>query len=130
MNPPPNEVAAEIAWLVHALAAAQAVVDFVDGRTWADYQRDELLRSAVERKVEIIGEASRNLSKVFKSKHPHVPWRPIEAQRHRLIHEFYQVKPEVIWNVATVHVPILIDQLRALLATLSTELTDTEGGGS
>ena len=58
---------------------ARAVVDFTRGRTLAEYEGDLLLRSAVERQIEIIGEAARRVSKAFQVVHPEIQWRPIQA---------------------------------------------------
>lgn len=67
-----------------------------------------MLRSAVERQVEIIGEAACGISDTFKVDHPQIPWRPIMAQRHRLAHEYGEIDDALIWAVATIHVPRLI----------------------
>jgi len=66
------------------LTAAKAVCSFVDGRTYGEYTGNLMLRSAVERQVEIIGEAARGVSEEFKAAHAEIPWRPVMAQRHRL----------------------------------------------
>ncbi len=100
-------------WDMHT--AARAVQTFVEARTFEDYLADLMLRSAVERQLEIIGEAARRVSKPFQDAHPEIPWRPILAQRHVLAHEYGEIKHERIWRVATVHVPELIEQLAALL---------------
>ncbi len=97
------------------LMAARAVRTFVEDRTLEDYLADLMLRSAVERQLEIIGEAARRVSKPFQDAHPEIPWRPIQAQRHVLAHAYGEIKHERIWRVATVHVPELIKQLAALL---------------
>jgi uncharacterized protein with HEPN domain len=71
-------------------------------------------RSAVERQIEIIGEAARGISDTFKAAPPQIPWRPIMAQRHRLAHEYGEIDDSLIWKVATVHVPALIPQIEPL----------------
>jgi uncharacterized protein with HEPN domain len=65
--------------LLDMLSASRAVVSFVQGRTWDDYQHDLLLRSAVERQVEIVGEAARRVSMEFRDAHPDILWRWIMA---------------------------------------------------
>lgn len=100
------------------LTAARAVQTFVERRTLGAYLADLMLRSAVERQLEIIGEAARRVSKPFQDAHPEIPWRPVQAQRHVLAHEYGEIKHERIWRVATVHVPELIKQLAALLPEL------------
>jgi uncharacterized protein with HEPN domain len=110
-----NDPARDAAWLLDMLTAARAVRTFVEGRTWEQYEHDLFFRSAVERQVEIIGEAARGMSDAFKAAHPQVPWRPIMAQRHRLAHEYGEIDDRLIWTVATVHVPALIAQIEPLV---------------
>ena len=74
-----------------------------------------MLRSAVERQIEIIGEAARRVSKDFQEAHPEIPWRPIQAQRHVLAHEYGEIKHDRIWRVADVHIPELILLLAPLV---------------
>lgn len=96
------------------LEAAQAVQRFVAHRTYDDYLGDELLRSAVERQLEIIGEAARRVSDGLRNSHPEIPWAGIMAQRHVLAHEYGAIDPHRIWQVAAVRVPQLIAQLEVL----------------
>jgi uncharacterized protein with HEPN domain len=69
------------------LQAAQGVLRRTAGKKRDDYEREEILRDAVERKIEIIGEAARRLTKEFRERHPEVPWRVIMATRHILSHD-------------------------------------------
>lgn len=105
----------DAAWLMDMLTAARAVQSFVTGRTFEQYSTDLMFRSAVERQVEIIGEAARGISETFQTAHPEVPWRPIMAQRHRLAHKYGEIDDSLIWKVATVHVPKLIEQIEPLI---------------
>src|SRR5262245_7213039 len=100
------------------LTAAQAVQSFVAGRTFEDFQSNLLLRSAVERQIEIIGEAARGISEPFRIAHPEIPRRPIMAQRHRLAHEYFETNQTLIWQVAALHVPALIEVLAPLVPPL------------
>jgi uncharacterized protein with HEPN domain len=108
-------------YLWDMLTATRAVVDFTRGRTLADYESDLLLRSAVERQIEIIGEAARRVSKGFQEAHSEIPWRPIQAQRHVLAHDYGEIKHERIWRVAEAHIPQLIGLLEPLLPALPGE---------
>lgn len=109
---PPKD---DTVYLLDMFRAAQAVLSFVDGRTLDEYQRDLLLRSAVERQVEIIGEAARHVSRAFRTSHPAIAWSGITAQRHILAHEYAEILDERVWRVATVHVRTLAEQLKPLL---------------
>lgn len=103
------------AWLQDMLTAAKEAGQFVDGSTWPEYQKNLLLRRAVERSVEIIGEAARQIPREFQEAHPEVPWTKIMRQRHRLAHDYDLIEDETIWRVATVHVPELIRTLQPLI---------------
>ena len=102
-------------WLWDMLDSARAVVDMVRGLTLDDYRNDRRTRRAVEREVEIIGEAANNVSEAMQLAHPEIPWRKIIGQRHRLSHEYGEIQDDILWRVATVHVPELIPQLIPLV---------------
>ena len=97
------------------LQACDRLARFIANKSAQDLIDDELLRSAVERQIEIIGEAARRVSAEYRESHPEVPWRPIIAQRHILAHEYGDVDPALIWRVATIHAPPLALQIRGLL---------------
>jgi uncharacterized protein with HEPN domain len=109
-----NDPGRDAAFLLDMLNAARAVESFVKGRSAEDYLKDLMFRSAVERQIEIIGEAARGVSDDFKTAHPEIPWRPIMAQRHRLAHEYGEINDELIWRVATIYIPALIQQIEPL----------------
>jgi uncharacterized protein with HEPN domain len=105
----------DASYLWDMLDAAKAVAEFVAGRTFNDYMRNRMLRGAVERHFEIIGEAARNISKTLRDAHPEIPWDKIIRQRHVIAHEYGDIKHELLWRVANVHVPELIAQLEPLV---------------
>ena len=106
---------ADQAFLWDMCDAAKAIQEFVSGKTFHNYQHDRMLRGAVECHLEIIGEAANRVSLYFQEKHPEIPWRRIIAQRNVIAHEYGEIKHELIWKVATVHVPELIGQLEPLI---------------
>ncbi len=105
------EPARDPARLWEMLTAAREVASFVQGRTFDDYESNILLRRGVERSVEIIGEAARRVSQEYRDAHAEIPWHKIIVQRHRLAHEYDAVDDDLIWAVATKHVPVLIREL-------------------
>ncbi len=110
----PSDPSRDAALLIDMRTAAHAVQSFVAGRTFEQYQVELMFRSAVERQVEIIGEAARGISEEFKLAHPEFQWRAIMAQRHRLAHQYGEIDNAIIWRVATFHVEKLIEQLQSL----------------
>src|SRR5687767_9221679 len=98
--------------LLHDMSdAAEAVVRFMSGKTREEYGREEILRAAVERKIEVIGEAARRLSDHLRQSNPHVPWAKIMGTRHVLAHDYDRVDDEIVWRIATVYVPELLSQI-------------------
>jgi len=103
------------AYLWDMLDAALAVEEFVRGKTYEDYLSNRMMRGAVERHIEIIGEAARRISDETKQAHAEIPWRAIIGQRNVLAHEYDEVLHGAIWGIATRRVAELIAALRAIL---------------
>lgn len=105
----------DLAYLWDMLDGANTVQDFAKGVKYHQYERDRKLQLAVERAIEIIGEAARNVSKTFQNAHPEIPWRGIIGQRHMLAHEYGEIKQERMWLVVTKRIPELIKLLEPLV---------------
>ena len=110
--------ARDAAHLWDMLDAAREAVGYVGGLTFSAFERDRRTRRAVERCVEIVGEAARKVSRDFEAEHPEVPWQKIVAMRHVLAHEYGEVQDEILWRVATVHLPALVAQIEPLVPEL------------
>ncbi len=104
--------------LLDMLEASKKIQDFLKDKTFEDFLKDDMLRAAVERNLEIIGEAARRTSEELKQEHPEIPWREIIAQRNVLIHEYDDIDYKEIWQVATLYLPRLIEQIRPLIPPL------------
>jgi len=115
----PDETDAGFLW--DMLDAAKTVREFTEKLRYDEYVRDRMRQLAVERAVEIIGEAARKVSKEFKDAHPEIPWSKIVAQRHILAHEYGEVRQDRISAVASVHVPDLIRMLEPLVPRPETD---------
>lgn len=102
-------------YLWDMLDAARSVAEFVSGVRETEYVRDRKLQLAVERALEIIGEAARRVSGTLKAAHPEIPWQQIIAQRNVLAHEYGEIRQERIWLVATARIPELVRLLEPLL---------------
>lgn len=64
-------------------------------------------QDAVIRQIEIIGEASRQLSNVFRNEHDHIPWTDIIGMRHRIAHDYMNVDLDIVWEVTQQDLPVL-----------------------
>jgi uncharacterized protein with HEPN domain len=94
------------------LDAAQMVEQLSSGMDFTQYSNDRRTQLAVERSLEIIGEAAGKVSTFFRNAHPEIQWRQIIGQRNVLIHEYGEIKQERIWKVVRENVPLLIEQLK------------------
>jgi len=95
--------------------AACQVHDFSEGKSFKDYQQDKKLRWAVERLLEIIGQAAKEISENFKIRYSDVTWRKIIGLRNVLAHNYGDVKDEKVFLVVAKDVPVLMKQLRQIL---------------
>jgi uncharacterized protein with HEPN domain len=103
------------AYLWDMLDAARAIQEFVREQTLETYLSNRMMRGAVERYIEIIGEAARRVSEDTRQAHPEIPWRAIVGQRNVLAHEYDEVLDEAIWAIATRRIPELIAILEPIL---------------
>ena len=77
-----------------------------------EVKNDKVLFYGLSKMVEIIGEAAYMITKDFKTAHPQLPWRPIEGMRHILVHGYYSISAEVLWDVIENDIPSLIPVLK------------------
>ncbi|NOU22842.1 MAG: DUF86 domain-containing protein [Methyloglobulus sp.] len=104
------------AYLWDAREAAAAILEFVAGKTFGDYARDRLLRSAVERQFEIIGEALNQLCKIEPQWADRIPDVPqIVAFRNLLIHGYASVNDLTVWRTIEESLPALYETVTSLL---------------
>jgi len=105
----------DAAYLWDMLDACQAICQFTVGLGFEDYAASRQVQFAVERALEIVGEAAHRVSDSFRQAHPEVRWASIIGQPNVLAHEYGAIKHDRIWVVATVHVPDLVDKLQRWL---------------
>jgi uncharacterized protein with HEPN domain len=105
----------DLAYLQDMLDAGAAVLRHVAGKTREEYDKNEMLRDAVERRVEVFGEAARRISQASRDAHPEVPWHKIMATRHILAHDYGEVDADIMWRIATQHIPEALAFIRKLV---------------
>lgn len=101
-------------FLEHVVQAIALIERFTAGGR-AAFFGDEMVQSAVIRQLEIIGEAVRNLSDELKARETMVPWRDIAGTRDKLIHAYFSVKLDVVWNVVVQDLDSLKRHVRRIL---------------
>ena len=108
-------------YLRHILDAIQQIRDYVQDVPAEQFLRDRLLQDGVVRQLEIIGEASRNLSAKFRQTYVEVPWSQIIALRNRIIHAYFDVDLRVVWEIVQGDLPSLKQQVERILEEMSAE---------
>ena len=94
---------------------AREVQESVRGVTYERFANAWQLRRAVERSIEIVGEAASHVSTEYRLLHPEIPWNAIVAQRNILAHGYGDIRDDAIWRVATIRIPELLELLSPLL---------------
>ena len=96
---------------------ALRVQNMVTGVTFDEFSPESMLRMAVERAIELVGEAASRVSMEFREQNPQIPWRAMIGQRIILAHRYGDIDGPILWQTATVEVPKLIRMLDDLLNT-------------
>jgi uncharacterized protein with HEPN domain len=109
------------AYLRHMREAAWDVIEFVRGVTYSRFAEDKVLRYAVERRLEMLGEAARQVSESFKRAHGEIPWRQLDGLRAMLVRGQGEIPVERLWMVATESAPGVAERLDRLVAAAGEE---------
>jgi uncharacterized protein with HEPN domain len=104
-----------IIYIENILDALVSIKKYTDGLEESDFLKNEMVQDAVIRKFEIIGEATKRISKEFRSEHSHILWSQMAGMRDKLIHNYNDVDYWIVWKAAKEDVPLLEEQLRKLL---------------
>lgn len=97
--------------LRHMLDAARKAVALVKGKGRSALDSDETLGLAVVRLLEILGEAARGVSQDFQDSHPKIAWKEMIGARNHLIHGYYEVDYDIVWQILEDDLPPLIQEL-------------------
>ena len=95
--------------------AGQKVINFSQGLSQKVLLNDEMRLSAILYQIMIMGEATKRLSPEFSQKNPHIPCKEIAGIRDKLIHNYDNVKLDVVWDVVDREIPVLLKQIKMLL---------------
>lgn len=102
-------------FLRHILDEINYLIAASQNLTKEEFQHDETIKRAFTRSLEIIGEATKNLPEAFRAEHPQIPWRKMAGMRDKLIHDYFGVDYDVVWDVVSSEIPTLFHDIQQLL---------------
>lgn len=102
----------------HMRDAGREILEFMTGSSQSSFATNRMLQLAVVKDLEIIGEAANNISDECQSRHPYIPWRAMVGMRNRLVHAYFGINLDVIWQTVQQDLPPLIDSLERALQEL------------
>ena len=104
--------------LLHMIEAGESIARFLVGRDRGALDSDEMLLLAVVRALQIFGEAASQLSEQARTAAPNVPWKAIIGMRHKVVHDYFGVDDDVVWDTVINELPPLIEKIRSLDTSL------------
>ncbi len=102
-------------YLQHILDEMAYLTDRAKGLNKDEFIQDETLKRAFVRSLEIIGEATKNVSAELRQKYSHIDWRAMAGMRDRLIHRYFGIDYDIVWDVVTNKVPLLQQEIRQII---------------
>lgn len=111
-------------YLEDVLEASEKIRVYTKDMGLEEFARDEKTKDAVLRNLEVIGEAVKNIPDGLKQTHTEVNWRAIAGMRNKLIHEYFGVSPQIVWETVKGDIPALSLQIRRIVEHLEKEKTE------
>ncbi len=105
-------------WLHDIREYVSRINEYLADMSLDEYKHDSMLRDAVERNIEKISEASRNIPEDLRDQHANLPWRQIADIGNVMRHEYFRVDPEIVWNAATGFLEPLAEAIDQMIASL------------
>lgn len=109
-------------FLNHILDEINFLIKETEDKKFEEFIKNEVLKRACARSLEIIGEAVKNLSNDFKKSHTGIEWKKIAGLRDKMIHDYFGVNWDIVWDVIKNQIPRLKGQVDSMLLTLRMKL--------
>lgn len=108
----------DLVYLKHIQDAINQIDSYLEGVSYQDFANTKLIQDGVIRQLEIIGEASSKISGSTKQTYPHVPWGQIIGLRNRLIHAYFSIHLQTIWEIVEIDLPPLKKEIVRIIHNL------------
>jgi len=105
----------DLTLLADILDAIQRIESYTHGTNKEEFLENLMMQDAVMHQIEIIGEASNDMSEEFRETHPSLPWLQMRAIRNKIVHDYRGINIDIIWDTVRNDLPSLKTQVRSLL---------------
>lgn len=102
-------------YLRHILDAISRIEEYTRSSEYEAFMNDHLVQDAVIRQIEIIGEATKRLSNEIREKHSHMPWKDIAGMRNKLIHDYFGIDLDAVWDTIQKDIPFLKTEIKKIV---------------
>ncbi len=106
--------------LTHILKEMAFLKKICRGRSSDDLLQDDYFSHAAIRAIEVIGEASKSISPALKARHPEIDWREMAGMRDYVIHRYFEINWNIVWDVISNEIPVLEPKIASMLQNLDT----------
>lgn len=100
--------------LFDILECCERIASYIDGVAKGEFEQNYQLQDALIRKLEVIGEATKGLSDQITEANPNIPWSRMAGMRDRMVHQYFRVDLDVVWQTVTADIPALRDQIEPI----------------
>lgn len=107
-----------LAYLKHIIDSIERIEAYIFGIDYDEFMESSIIQAATIREIEVIGEATKNLETSFKNNYRTIPWRKMSGMRDKLIHEYFGVDLDAVWDTVKIDLPPLKDKIYEIINNL------------
>jgi uncharacterized protein with HEPN domain len=108
----------DLVYLNHIKDAISRIEEYVSGLTYDGFIEKYLIQDGVIRQIQVIGEATKKISDNTRQKYPLVPWKDIAGMRDKLIHDYFGIDLDAVWDTVEKDIPILKNEIEIIIKEL------------
>ena len=105
-------------YLADIIEAMAKIQRYTDGLTFESFAANEMAVDAVNRNLEIVGEAARSIPESIRNSNPQIPWQRMIGLRNIVIHEYFGIDLSIVWEIARVNIPDTRPLIEAMLKAM------------